>query len=172
MIHNQSFNVGRTSENYQIREVALMVRDAVPGSTVQFAAGAGADARNYRVDCSKLEKTLRDYQPRWTVEAGIYELADAYRQYGLQMERFCGPAFLRLQQIKRLQQLGRVDSMLRWSRGAACAASAEKAPYDAITACNETNTAMVFTNQLRQKIGVMFGNPETTSGGMALKFYS
>jgi len=39
-------------------------------------------------------------------------------------------------------------------------------------AIKQSNTAMVFTNQLRQKIGVMFGNPETTSGGMALKFYS
>jgi len=39
-------------------------------------------------------------------------------------------------------------------------------------AIKTSNTAMVFTNQLRQKIGVMFGNPETTSGGMALKFYS
>jgi len=36
----------------------------------------------------------------------------------------------------------------------------------------QTNTAIVFTNQLRQKIGVVFGNPETTTGGMALKFYS
>lgn len=36
----------------------------------------------------------------------------------------------------------------------------------------QTNTAVVFTNQLRQKIGVVFGNPETTTGGMALKFYS
>ena len=36
----------------------------------------------------------------------------------------------------------------------------------------QTNTAMIFTNQLRQKIGVMFGNPETTSGGNALKFYA
>ncbi|MFO7635122.1 MAG: recombinase RecA [Caldilinea sp.] len=35
-----------------------------------------------------------------------------------------------------------------------------------------SNTCLVFTNQLRQKIGVMFGNPETTSGGMALKFYA
>ena len=35
-----------------------------------------------------------------------------------------------------------------------------------------SNTTMIFTNQLRQKIGVMFGNPETTSGGMALKFYA
>jgi recombination protein RecA len=39
-------------------------------------------------------------------------------------------------------------------------------------AIKSTNTTMVFTNQLRQKIGVMFGNPETTSGGMALKFYA
>jgi len=36
----------------------------------------------------------------------------------------------------------------------------------------QSNTCMIFTNQLRQKIGVMFGNPETTTGGMALKFYA
>jgi recombination protein RecA len=39
-------------------------------------------------------------------------------------------------------------------------------------AINQTKTAVVFTNQLRQKIGVMFGNPETTTGGQALKFYA
>jgi recombination protein RecA len=39
-------------------------------------------------------------------------------------------------------------------------------------AIKQTNTAVVFTNQLRQKIGIVFGNPETTTGGMALKFYS
>jgi recombination protein RecA len=39
-------------------------------------------------------------------------------------------------------------------------------------AINQTKTAVVFTNQLRQKIGVMFGNPETTPGGLALKFYA
>lgn len=39
-------------------------------------------------------------------------------------------------------------------------------------AIKQTNTAVIFTNQLRQRIGVMFGNPETTSGGMALKFYA
>jgi recombination protein RecA len=36
----------------------------------------------------------------------------------------------------------------------------------------QTNTTVIFTNQLRQKIGVMFGNPETTTGGQALKFYA
>ena len=39
-------------------------------------------------------------------------------------------------------------------------------------AINQTRTAVIFTNQLRHKIGVMFGNPETTSGGNALKFYA
>lgn len=39
-------------------------------------------------------------------------------------------------------------------------------------AINQTKTSVVFTNQLRQKIGVMFGNPETTPGGLALKFYA
>jgi recombination protein RecA len=39
-------------------------------------------------------------------------------------------------------------------------------------AIKQSNTAMIFTNQLRMKIGVMFGNPETTTGGNALKFYA
>jgi recombination protein RecA len=39
-------------------------------------------------------------------------------------------------------------------------------------AINQTKTAVIFTNQLRQKIGIMFGNPETTTGGQALKFYA
>ena len=37
---------------------------------------------------------------------------------------------------------------------------------------NKTNTTVIFINQLREKVGVMFGNPETTTGGRALKFYS
>ncbi|WP_029608908.1 recombinase RecA [Mycoplasma simbae] len=37
---------------------------------------------------------------------------------------------------------------------------------------NKTNTTIIFVNQIREKIGVMFGNPETTTGGRALKFYS
>jgi recombination protein RecA len=39
-------------------------------------------------------------------------------------------------------------------------------------AVSRSNTAVIFTNQIREKVGVMFGNPETTSGGRALKFYA
>lgn len=41
-----------------------------------------------------------------------------------------------------------------------------------VAVINKTNTAIMFTNQLRQKIGVMFGNPETTSGGKAVAYYA
>jgi recombination protein RecA len=40
------------------------------------------------------------------------------------------------------------------------------------SAVNRSQTSVIFTNQLREKVGVMFGNPETTSGGRALKFYA
>src|SRR5215470_9400161 len=56
-IHDQAFNVGRTAENFRIRQVAEMVAEVVPGSEVSFAAGASADLRNYRVDFGKIEKT-------------------------------------------------------------------------------------------------------------------
>ncbi len=41
-----------------------------------------------------------------------------------------------------------------------------------VGAIKASNTALIFTNQMRQKIGIMFGNPETTPGGLALKFYA
>ena len=50
IIHDQAYNVGRTGENYQIRDVANLVAEVVPDCEVGFAAGASADARDYRAD--------------------------------------------------------------------------------------------------------------------------
>jgi nucleoside-diphosphate-sugar epimerase len=47
---DEAFNVGRLADNVQVRDIAEMVRDAVPGSGLSFADGAGPDLRNYRVD--------------------------------------------------------------------------------------------------------------------------
>ena len=80
LVHNEAFNVGRAEDNVQIRQVAEMVRDAVPGSTVTFAEGAGPDLRNYRVDFSKLDDTFPDLKLRWTVRDGIEELAGRLRE--------------------------------------------------------------------------------------------
>src|SRR3954469_19404002 len=82
-IHNQSFNVGRTSENFRIREVANLVAEVVPGCEVAFAAGASADTRNYRVSFAKIEHGLPGFKPQWTLRQGIEELYQAYKQAGL-----------------------------------------------------------------------------------------
>ena len=58
LVHDQAFNVGRAEDNVQVRDIAEMVRDAVPGSKVSLADGAGPDLRNYRVDFSKLAETF------------------------------------------------------------------------------------------------------------------
>jgi nucleoside-diphosphate-sugar epimerase len=112
-IHNQAFNVGRTQENYQIRQVASMVGEVVPASVVTFAPGASADIRNYRVDFGKIEKGLPGYAPRWTLRQGIEELYSAYIRQGLTFEDWTGPRYYRLKTVKSLEAQGLVDTRLR-----------------------------------------------------------
>jgi hypothetical protein len=113
LVHDQAFNVGRDEDNVQIRQVAEMVREAVPGSRVTFAADAGPDLRNYRVDFGKLTGTFPGLKLGWTVRDGIGELAAAYTRYGLTAEDFAGPRFVRLRRIRELAELGLVDDLLR-----------------------------------------------------------
>lgn len=113
LVHNEAFNVGRPQDNVQVRDIAEMVRDAVPGSEVTFADGAGPDLRNYRVDFSKLNDTFPDLSLRWTVRDGIDELFNAYTEHGLTYNDFVSSRFVRLRRIRELQAAGLVDEMLR-----------------------------------------------------------
>jgi nucleoside-diphosphate-sugar epimerase len=120
LVHNEAFNVGQTSENYQVRDIALIVQETVPGSTVEFAVGASPDKRDYRVNCDKIQRVLPAYQPLWTAKRGAAELYAAYRKVGLRLEDFEGPAYRRIDHIKMLMSGGELDSALRWqSRTAA-----------------------------------------------------
>ena len=116
LVHDEAFNVGRTEENYQIRELAQMVKAVLPGCTVTYAAGGGPDPRCYRVDCSKLAETLPELEPQWTVRRGIEELCTAFQRHRLTRDAFLGERFLRIKQIHKLQREGRVDATLRWAR--------------------------------------------------------
>ena len=114
LIHNEAFNVGRTEENYQIREVAEMVEAVVPGSLVTYVEGAQPDLRCYRVDCSKLVRTLPEFEPQWTVRRGIEELYGAYLQRRLTLGEFQSGRLLRIKHIQDLLRAGRLDTALRW----------------------------------------------------------
>ena len=112
-VHDQAFNVGRAQDNVQVRDIAELVRDAVPGSTVTFAEDAGPDLRNYRVDFSKLDETFPDLKLRWGVRDGVEELAHAYTRYGLTYDDFTSSRFVRLRRIRDLLSAGLIDDALR-----------------------------------------------------------
>jgi nucleoside-diphosphate-sugar epimerase len=114
-VHNEAFNVGRTEENYSIRELAEVVRDVVVGSSVEFAPDGQPDARSYKVDFSKIQRVLPDYKPEWDVRRGAEQMYAAYRRAGIIIDEIEGPRFKRIEHLKQLMASGQLDSSLRWT---------------------------------------------------------
>lgn len=114
VIHNEAFNVGRNEDNYQIRELAEIVKDVVPNCRIEYAEGAGPDKRSYQVDFSKIERMLPEFKPQWDARRGAEELYAAYQEVEIKREDFEGPRYRRIDHIKMLQSQGRLGSDLRW----------------------------------------------------------
>jgi nucleoside-diphosphate-sugar epimerase len=114
-VHGQAFNVGQNHENFQIRGIADLVRELVPGSTVRYADGGGPDLRCYRVSFDKIAQRLPAFRPRWSLRAGIEQLRDAYERYGLGRTDFEGAKFVRLEKIRAHVRAGHLDPSLRWT---------------------------------------------------------
>jgi len=116
-VHNEAFNVGRTEENYRIRQVADLVKEIVPGSEVTYAADASPDSRNYRVNCDKIRRILPEFKPTWTVRHGIEELYEAYKANEITEKDFFSSRYLRIKRVKELQEAGKLNAGLRWVEG-------------------------------------------------------
>jgi nucleoside-diphosphate-sugar epimerase len=113
-VRGEAFNVGRSDQNYRIREIAEIVRDTVPGCELAFAADAGPDKRNYRADFSKIARVLPAFKPQWDARKGARQLFEAYQKVGLALADFEGPRYRRIDQLKNLQAQGHLDDALRW----------------------------------------------------------
>ena len=116
VVHNQTLNVGRNDENYRVRELADIVAEIVPGCRVEYAPGGGPDLRCYRVSFDKIGRVLPAFRPAWTARTGAQELYDAYRSEGLTPEDLQRGRYVRISEIRRLQNAGQLDDSLRWSR--------------------------------------------------------
>jgi nucleoside-diphosphate-sugar epimerase len=114
-VHDQVFNVGITTENYQIAEIADIVEDVVPHARVCYSKDAGPDKRSYRVDCSKISRLLPGFKPQWTARRGAEELYERYQAIGLSVEDFEGTRYQRLAHLKMLMARGLIDQSLRWT---------------------------------------------------------
>lgn len=115
LVHKQVFNVGRTDQNYRISELAAIVAETVPGCRVEFAPGGGPDKRCYRVNCDKIQRVLPDFKPHWTARMGAQELYNAYRAVNLTFEDVEKGSFVRMAQIQKLLNSGRLDPTLHWA---------------------------------------------------------
>jgi nucleoside-diphosphate-sugar epimerase len=124
-VHNQAFNVGCNAENYRIIQVAEIVRDVIPGTRLEFAPGASADKRCYRVDFSKIARVLPNLKFQWNVDRGARQLYDAFRASGLTADILAGPSYFRLAALRELRQQGALNGQLRWQTPTAQDAGAE-----------------------------------------------
>lgn len=111
-VHNEAFNVGAARENYQIRELAEIVSEVVPGCSIAITGEAGADPRSYQVDFSKITDRLPAFTPVWTARKGAEELLDAYRRHGLSEEDFAS-TYRRLPWLLGRRAEGSLTSDLR-----------------------------------------------------------
>ncbi len=115
VVHDEGFNVGSTTENYQVREIAEIVNEVVPGCRIELAGDAGPDKRCYRVDCNKIATSLREFKPQWTVRRGVVQLYETYKRVGLTLGDFEGPRFKRIAHVKQLMGDGLLNEDLRWA---------------------------------------------------------
>ena len=113
LVHNEAFNVGLTTENYQVREIADIVQAIVPNSRIEFAPDAGPDTRCYRVDCNYIGRRLHAFKPQWTARRGVEQLYEAFCSVGLSLEDFEGERFKRIAHVKKLIRNGELDEDLR-----------------------------------------------------------
>lgn len=116
-VHNQAFNIGTPGENYRISDLAEMVREAVPGSLVEYAPGGGPDPRSYRVDFGKVRSAIPGFVPQWTARAGMRQLSEAFRDAGLNAADLDGPRFKRVRRLRQLLAEGALDERFYWRTG-------------------------------------------------------
>lgn len=114
LVHGEAFNIGPIDENYQVSDVAELVRRRVDGCSVEFAGNGDPDLRTYRVDFGKLARTLPECSLSWTVARGVDELATAYSRARLSVDEFEGPQYTRLKHLQELLDAGRLSAELRW----------------------------------------------------------
>jgi nucleoside-diphosphate-sugar epimerase len=113
-VHNQALNVGKSEENYRVRDLADIVREVVPGSQIEYAPGGGPDPRCYRVEFSKIRRLVPSFRPQWDARRGARQLFEEYTRAPLTLEDAEGPRFKRIEHLKELMAAGKVDETLRW----------------------------------------------------------
>ncbi len=114
IVGGEPFNVGANSENYRVKDVALLIKDVLPECKIIFSGEHGTDSRSYRVDFGKINRNVLHFKPEWNLKKGIAQICDHYKRYGMAPDKFNGRYFNRLKQIRYLLDNNRLDAGLYW----------------------------------------------------------
>ncbi len=116
-------NTSADRANYQVRDLAVAVAEAVPGTTVDINTAAPADSRSYKVDFSLFARLAPRHQPQVTLAGSIAMLKDGLERMGFGDQNFRTSQLVRLQVLDRHIAEGRLTGDLRWAREATAAAA-------------------------------------------------
>jgi len=112
-VRGKVFNVGQTSENYRVRELAQIVADEFPGCAVSVGASAG-DNRSYRVKFERIHRELPGFRCRHTARDGARQLHELFERIQMQPGTYQFRAFSRLKQLQYLQATRQIDGEFYW----------------------------------------------------------
>ena len=113
-IHNEIFNVGDTSHNYRVREIADIVGEVFPGCRISFGAPS-QDNRSYRVSFEKIRKHLPRFRCAWDARRGAKQLYDLFKRIDMTKDVFEYRTFTRLKQLEYLIQTQQIDARFFWT---------------------------------------------------------
>ena len=114
--HYVAVNVGSEERNYQVRDLAKAVANAVPGTTVKINTAAPPDKRSYQVDFSLFKRIAPNHQPKVTVEQSIRGLIEGLEYMSFRDSDFRSSQFMRLKVLERHIEEGRLNKDLFWQK--------------------------------------------------------
>ncbi|MFN8258864.1 MAG: NAD(P)-dependent oxidoreductase [Bacteroidales bacterium] len=114
IVNRKSYNVGMNSENYQIKDIARLVGEVIPGCQVIITGEHGSDSRSYRVNFDLIAKELSNFKPQWTLKKGIEEVYEGYKKYKMDNDKFTNRYFIRLKQLQYHLNNKKLNDQLFW----------------------------------------------------------
>ena len=113
-VHNEIFNVGDTTHNYRVKEIAAIVAETFPGCRLAFGPPS-PDNRSYRVSFEKIRKHLPRFRCDWDARRGAQQLYRLFQRIDMPPEVFQHRAFTRLKQIEYLLRTRQIDDHFFWT---------------------------------------------------------
>lgn len=114
VVHNETFNVGDNSENYQVKDIARIVAETFPGCELSLGT-RGDDKRDYRVNFDKINSKLPGFKCNYSVAKGSRQLLKIFQAIDMPKDLFESRAHTRLKQIQWLLGTKQIDADFFWA---------------------------------------------------------